>query len=379
MSQTDRLRTRAIAPPGSSRNLLIERQRLPTSGARTVLPYMLEGAQYLAVTQFAADIPGQPPSMHGGNSDTDMPIYRWRDGRFEEDTRLGVPGGEDAEFFQIGTESFLATTTARTGSGTYESNTLSKIFRWQRGVWAEFQSVPGLVAKQWRHFSFDGRHFLALALGITGDTVDARHPRRSCILEWNGSRFVEFQILDGRWGYNWAYFELDGQRLLGYADHVDGSVIYRWNGERFELLQLLAERGGRAFKFFEADGRGYLAFANILSDSALCRWNGRKFERHQLLPGAGGREFALITAAHGMYLVRINFIEGTPALPKTDLLSQIYRWENGRLQLVQDFATNGGTDAEAFVHGNKTFLVVSNSLSPQLRFREDTVVYEFSA
>jgi hypothetical protein len=358
-------------------DFLVEHQRLATSGARAVVPFERAGLLYMAVPQFSSDVEGQKAGMHAGDSDIDSVIYRWQDGRFVEDSKLPVSGAEDIEFFEIGNDAFLAVSSARTGHGPYESNSVSKIFKWNGRAWAEHQAVPGLVAKQWRHFSFDGRHFLALALGITGDAVDARHPRESCIFEWNGKEFVAFQTLDGRWGYNWCYFELAGERFLGYADHVSGSRIYRWDGARFVPFQELAERGGRSFSLFEASGTTYLAFANILADSVLYRWNGASFIAHQTLPGPGGREFAQIKGAQGFYLVRINFIEGTPAAPKVDLQSQIYRYANGALVPVQQFATFGGTSAASFTAGGQIYLAVSNSLTPELRFRQDTVVYRF--
>jgi len=113
--------------------------------------------------------------------------------------------------------------------------------------------------------------FLALALASSGTmsmrtTLDAR-----AFSNGTDPGFSRFRSSTGRWGYDWEYFEVEGNRFLAYADHHDGSFIYRWNGEKFEYLQFLAQRGGRTFKFFEADGNAYLAFANILSDSALCR------------------------------------------------------------------------------------------------------------
>jgi hypothetical protein len=71
-------------------------QNLPTSGARRVSPFALEGELYLAIPQLAEDVPGQKPHMNAGNSDIDMIIYRWRNGRFEEGDRLRVPGGSTA-------------------------------------------------------------------------------------------------------------------------------------------------------------------------------------------------------------------------------------------------------------------------------------------
>ena len=365
------------SPSAAGSGILRLLQRLPTSGARAVVPFELEGSLYLAIPQLAEDVLGQTPHMNAGNSDIDTILYRWQDGRFHEADRLPVPGGEDAVFFRIGADLFLATASVRTGSGPYDLNVLSKIFR-RQGTWIPFQEIPTFAAKQWHYFSFDGRHFLALAQGVTVPGAEARHPRQSCIFEWNGTRFVEFQTLEGRWGYNWAFFELDGGRFLAYADHTSVSSLYRWNGERFAVSQNFSQQGGRAFLFFETEGRAWLAFANIAGESILYRCDGGQFVPHQSLGGPGGREFELIRTDEGLYLVRICFIEGTPAAPKTDLMSQIYRWDQGRFAIIHEFATSGGTDAAAFEADGERFLAVSNSLTRDIRFREDTVIYRLA-
>src|ERR1700722_19952160 len=88
--------------------LLIEHQRLATSGARAVLPFQSGTQLRLAIPQLAVDIPGSPPYMNGGDSNINMLLFRWAGGRFIEDGRLPVPGGEDALFFRIGGIEFLA-------------------------------------------------------------------------------------------------------------------------------------------------------------------------------------------------------------------------------------------------------------------------------
>src|SRR6266853_1866112 len=115
------------APQTAAHSPLREHQRLATTGARCVLPFDLTGELYLAVPQFAKDIPGQTPSMHVGNSNVDMPIYRWRNGMFTENALLTAPGCEDVEFFRIGDEVFLATCCARkTSSPTRKNSTSSQ-------------------------------------------------------------------------------------------------------------------------------------------------------------------------------------------------------------------------------------------------------------
>ncbi len=357
--------------------LLSVHQRLPTSGARTALPFRLDGILHLAVPQLAEDS-GQPvANMNGGDSDTDMILYRWAEGGFAERERLAVPGGEDALVFAIGDETFLATASVRSGGGPYEYNAASRIFRRAGGVWQPFQDVETFAAKQWHHFSFDGRHFLALAQGVTVPTAAPRVQRESRIFEWRDGRFEPFQTLAGQWGYNFAFAEVGEDRFLAYADHTRPSLLYRWDGARFAEHRLLAEQGGRAFRFFEQDGATWLAFATIAGDSTLYRWEGANFVAHQTLGAPGGREFELIRTERALYLVRIRFIEGTPHDPKTDLISEIFRWEGGRFVVASRFPTFGGTDATAFEADGALYLAVSNSLTADIRFRQDTIIYRF--
>jgi hypothetical protein len=129
---------------------------------------------------------------------------------------------------------------------------------------------------------------------------------------------------------------------------------------------------------FSHDGMEWLAFAAISGASTLYRWNGELFQVHQSLGSIGGREFELIRRGDRLFLVRICFIEGTPAAPRTDLQSQLFAWRDGRFELVEQFPTFGGTDAAAFHDGDADYLVVTNSLSPAVRFRQDSVVYRLN-
>lgn len=359
-------------------SLLREHQRLATSGARTALPFVLDGETWLAVPQLSEDVAGQPPHMNGGNSDVDLILYRWQAGAFVEADRLPCPGGEDVVVFGHEGATFMAVASIRTGDGPYDANADSWIYRREGDVWAPFQAIATFGAKQWHAFGFDGRLFLALAQGLTLPQYTARGPATSRIYEWREGRFEEFQELDGRWGYNWAYFEFGGERYLGYADHVGPSLLHRWDGERFAPFQTLADKSGRAFRFFEQDGSAWLAFASIDGDTTLHRWDGHGFAQHQVLGGPGGREFELVRTGGDLYLILIRFIEGTPRDPKTDLLSRIYRWNGDGFDEVESFATFGATDATCFAVDGRRYLAVSNSLTPDIRFREDSVIYELN-
>lgn len=357
--------------------LLAPVQTLATSGARAVETFTIDGTLHLAIPQLALDIPGQPAAMNGGDSDTDALIYRWEAGRFVEAATLPLPGGEDVEFFTLGTRHFLATCGVRSGRGPYSLDTEAVLYEHDGTQWQPFQRFAVFAAKQWRFFTLGARHFLALAQGVTVEGVVPRHPRESYLFEWDGERFVPFQRFDGRWGYNWAFARFGAQHLLAYADHVDGSLIYRWTGERFEPLQRFDQTGGRAFCFFEDAGTLWMVYANLTGTTCLYRFDGTQFEPVQTLGEAGGRELKLIDGAHGRYLVRVCFITGTPYDPHTSLTSQIYRWNGNGFDLADTFPTTGGTDAATFVADGQRYLLVSNSLSAEVRFRADTVLYRF--
>lgn len=359
-------------------SLLTLLQRLPTSGARAVEVYTNDEGTFLGVPQLARDVAGEAPYMNGGDSDIEALIFRWQDGRFSEHETLPLPGGEDLAYFEIDGRAFLAAAGIRTGKGPYELDCEATLYERIARKWVPVQQFPTFAAKQWFAFSFDGRHFLALAQGVVMEGLEPKHPRESCIFEWNGERFVPFQTLDGRWGYNFAFVSFNGEHFLAYADHVSGSPVYRWNGEQFDTFQLLDENGGRAFRFFTANGTLWMLHANLLQHTTLYRLNGSEFVAVQVLGEAGGRELCLINGEHGFYLIRVCFITGTPKAPLVVPQSQIFKWREDRFELVESFETSAATDACSFTLDGQRYLAVSNSLSADIRFRTDSALYRFN-
>jgi hypothetical protein len=141
-------------------------QRLATSGARAVAPFVASGRLFLVVPQLAEDLPGQSADINGGNSDVDTIVYEWRNRRFIECQRLPSHGAEDAEFFRIGDRVFLAIAFLRAGRGPYVMSTRSVLYEWREDRFVALQEFASFAAKQWRHFTIGDRHFLALAQGV---------------------------------------------------------------------------------------------------------------------------------------------------------------------------------------------------------------------
>jgi hypothetical protein len=356
---------------------LIEWCRIPTSGARAVEPFELDGMSFLAIPQLAYDMAGEPPGMNGGDSDTDLLLLRRTAGGYEPFQTLPVPGGEDAEFFLIGDRAFLATASIRRGRGPYEFGIESIVYSWNGSRFVPFQAFPGFAAKQWRHFTVAGRHFLALAQGVAlPATASVNQPSR--IFRWDGAAFQPLQDIPSQWAYNWHAFSLDGHEFLAHADHVTPSRLYRWDGSGFVVHQELAAEHGRAFASFGADGAHYLLVACMASPSKLLRWDGDRFVEHAVLDGLGAREFAVLHGKHGLYVLRVNFILGTPAAPTTTLTSQLYEWQDGKLVVVEEFPTSGGTDVAVYSDEQGPLVAVSNSLSADVHFATETVIYRFT-
>ena len=150
-----------------------------------------------------------------------------------------------------------------------------------------------------------------------------------------------------------------------------------WNGSSFSPLQAFSEKAGRCFRYFTADNDHYLAFANIQGDSTLYRWGGKEFSPCQRLSGPGGREFCVVRTISNLYLLQVNFIQGEPSAPRTNLMSCLFKWTDGKLALVEEFPTAGATDAAAFSVDGTLYVAVSNSLTVDVRFRTDTIIYRF--
>ena len=339
-------------------------QSLPTSGARAVAPFVRDGTRWLAVPQLARDATGTPPGINGGDSATEVQLFREDDGGFVAAGTLPVGGGEDAEVFELDGRTVIGVASIRTGRGPYDFASVSPLFVHDGSGFRRLQDLDTFAAKQMRHFRIGRDDFLAVAQGMPGGPVT------SAVLRWDGARFVAFQDLPSAAGYNIDVFELDGATYLAHADHAMPSRLYRFDGERFVDHQDLVPTGGRAFQPIR-DGRdAYLAVARIDGDSVVLRWDGTRFVDPVAMPGGpGGREFALIETADGPILIRVDFIHGTPADPTPDLESHIYRFARGSLERVGGFRTTGGTDVAALperLGRDEIEIVVSNGLAGRL-------------
>jgi hypothetical protein len=354
---------------------LTERQRIPTSGARAVSLIAVGDVELLAIPQLAYDVAGQAPGMNAGDSDTDLLLLRRDGGRFVPWGKLAAPGGEDAEFFTIQDRAFLAVASLRCGSGPYRFDVESQIFTWVSGEFVPFQKLRTFGAKQFKHWRIGERDFLGLAQGLRLPGMEDCN-LQSVVYEWDGDGFVEQQRIPSQWAYNWHPFTVGDTFFVAHAEHIGPSVLYRWDGDRLVPHQQLVARAGRAFASFDQEGATYLLAAGLFEPPTLLRWRGDRFEAVQVLEGLGARELAVLRIDDALFVIRVNFIVGTPEDPDPVLDSCVYAWASRGLEVVASFPTSGGTDAALLGGGGGELqMVVSNSLSAELRFATDTIVY----
>jgi hypothetical protein len=355
-------------------NYLSEIQRLPIQGARGVTYYTAGGNGYLAVPRLSSDAEGTPKGMAGGNSNTDVSIFKLDGDKFVPAGRLPGTGGEDVEYFEIDGTAYAAVACIRMGSGPYNFDVGQPIYVWREGGWKPFQTILGSAARQWRHFLVDGTPHLALAQGRPGSGAS------SAVFRWNGEKFEHLQDFPTQAGYNLVPFEHGGETYLAHAENEEQSILYKWNGTAFEKFQIIDDRDrARAFDKFTVDGETYIALANIKYESLLLRWDGQEFVKHQVLDGGtGGREFAVIETEQGTFALRVNFVVGGTQDPQPVLRSQLYKFDDGNLQVVQEFDTVGATDVIWFkTPEDKYRVVVASGLNANLGFNCETVVYAF--
>ncbi len=360
----------------SEQEILTPAFRLPTSGARELTPFHWQGQDFLAVAQLAEDIPGTPAHMNGGNSDVAVLVYRFEEGEYRLFQQIPSHGNESAQFFVLNDQLFLAVASIRSGAGEpYSMLTYSLVYGWDGKRFYPVQQFAGFASKNWHPFTIGKRHFLALANGVTAEEGKAQASPHSWIYEWNGREFEKFQEIPTQWAYSWESFMHQGTTFLAIADHLQKSSLYRWDGEQFIEFQHFAGGGGRAFAAFEIQGERYLAWARIDADSLLYRWNGSEFRVVQNFAEPGGRNFTPFVVHGQTYLFLTRFITGSRDQPQSELLSPLYCWQGKRFEQVQQIPTSGGVGAHFFELQGEPHLAVANSLSKDLRFRVDSIIY----
>ncbi|WP_019215356.1 hypothetical protein [Legionella tunisiensis] len=327
---------------------------------------------FLAVAQFAKDLPGRNAGLDGGDSDHYSLIYRWDGSKFRVFQKIPSHGGRDLEYFQIDKKSFIALANLRAGSGPY-IRTYSTIYTWDGCKFTPIQNIATNAAQEWTSFKIKDTTYLAVAnyakVGKRGPDFNTN----SVIYRWNGEQFTAIQSIPTYGIFTWEFFTIKSKHYLAAANGAGKtSVIYQWDGKQFNPVQNITAPNARDIKFFTLNNQHYLAVANLGGDSAIYQWNGMKFELFQTIQGKGGRRFIVFERKGLVYLVKINYqIDNN-----VKLKSQIYVWNGNRFDLTTEFPTSGATDASYFTLNGHDYLAVSNGHKSKTSFRIDSVIYE---
>ena len=94
------------------------------------------------------------------------------------------------------------------------------------------------------------------------------------------------------------------------------AYLYRWDGQRLVVHQRLLDRGGRAFAHFAGTVMTTWLVAGIDSPPCVMRWTNGDFAPVQTLAGLGARELRIVEHRGRLFVIRINFILGSPQDPE---------------------------------------------------------------
>jgi formylglycine-generating enzyme required for sulfatase activity len=271
-------------------------------------------------------------ALANGYFTTDSKIYKWNTSTLQFDLiqSITTQTGHDWEHFTIGSDTYLFVSNGRAGHGQYTSP--SKVFKWDGSQFIEHQVLAIYMANDSEVFTIGSDTYLAMALGYNGSTYNLN----SKVLKWNTSttQFDEIQDIATNTAKGTESFEIDGVSYLGFTNSYDGanynlnSNIYRWNGTQFDLFQAIATEQSHDFESFKINGETYLAVANgydgstYINDSVIYKWDGTKFLETQRLETMRGNDWEAFEINGVKHLVVANAYNGST---NNNVDSWIYR------------------------------------------------------
>jgi hypothetical protein len=273
-------------------------------------------------------------------------------------------GAVDWEFFTMGNQSYLAVANHR-NSATFSQNSQILRFDSATNTFLPFQSIPTQGAFDWEFFNIAGHSYLAVA----NHRSDSSWTINSQIFRFNGSTFLPFQSIPSVGAQDWLFFNIAGHNYLALANRYDGNIglvpvnsqIFRFNGSSFVLFQSISIVGGWEWEFFTMQGESYLAAANQYDDqlltSQILRFNGSSFVVFQSIPTVAAFDWEFFRIGTQSYLALANRYTGNTY----SINSQIF-WFNGTTFVpFQLIPTVGAVDWKFFTIGTQSFLAVANN------------------
>jgi len=315
-------------------------QSIPTNGGNDSEFFTIGTDSYLAIAN----------EYNGSTRGVTSYIYKWNTStsKFEVLQGIGTNGARGWKFFTIGTDSYLAVANYASDAST---STNSNIYKWNAGGFSFLQAIGTLGANSWEFIKIGTDYYISLANWAN----NADH-----IYKWNTStgkfNTPAVQTISISSSESSKYFTMgtDSYLILG-----SGSELYKWNTgtSQFSAFQALSIASGK-WEYFKMGTDSYL-----IGNTKLYKWNGSQFAEAQTFATIGNA-WRYITIGSDSYLVGIK-----------NPTSSVYKWDGSQFALFQTVNTSGVNDCEAFAIGGKTYLSFANWYNGS--YILNTLIYRF--
>ena len=268
----------------------------------------------------------------------------------------------DVEYFTIDGDHFLTVANHYNG-WSYKQD--SVVYRWEAGIFKEFQRIPTKGVRNAHYFTINTRKFMLFTNNMYGSNEVS-------IYEWKNKKFgnkiqdIQITYPQNRCStftiYKMSYIAC-GMRSVS----ADAVTVRKWSGKQFESFQALHSSYVRGRPhIIHSNSSVYLAIAkfrnygnNLDIDSFIYRWNGSKFVQHRSIPTHGARGWDSFTAAAGEVFLVVA-ISYTPSGARYNVPSAVYKMADNMFDLYQKLPTTWTEYVHAFTHKGKNYPAVVN-------------------
>ena len=287
-------------------------------------------------------------------------------GKFTLYQTLKTRGAFGLAYFSFDDKHFLAV--AYHHDGTFQLD--SEIYQWNGKQFVVFQKIPTKGAGQFAFFTIDGEKYLAVANFREGSNRSIK----SVVYKWTSGKFNKFQEIPTEGAQRCAAFVINNDTFIAFANYYNSkqkysvqSTVFKWSGAQFVKLQSLQTYGTYNVKSFNINGHTFLAFANYYSgskhniDSFIYKWHGNQFILFQSIPTRGAKAFYPFEISGQTYLGVANHRDDTAGgKQKRNTRSVVYQASGAQFVKYQEIPTHGAHDMTSFEYKGHTYLAVAN-------------------
>ncbi|XP_030832667.1 adhesion G-protein coupled receptor V1 isoform X3 [Strongylocentrotus purpuratus] len=216
-----------------------------------------------------------------GRRQTSSRIYRLdANGSLTVIQDISTVGASDVEFFNLGSDTYLAVTQLRSNNGQSLSNSI--VYLWNGLTFIQSSLFNSNGASAIDSFTINGNQYLAVANYY--DSSLASYEIMSVVYEWQGGNLVQVQQISSQGATDIQAFTVGSNAYLAIANSRNNagnteinSVIYQWSSvtSQFILHQSIPTQGVQSVRVFVTSPEGitHLALANADGPSSVYTWN----------------------------------------------------------------------------------------------------------